>query len=575
MLNGKSNVVKDGAMSKIIAVLSLVVFSLSAFGNETEKVITNKTLALVFRPGTNVVEIDYQQNGKNIKGAEIAPVITGKTLTGCRIDGQEEAGSQKTIRVNFATAKGEKYSLTLIMKENMPFVEVRAGEGVERVSVRMNSQYGIVPDFFANDLVFDPSTIKSSEIYPPHEHVFLNLIDQGNAILMCLWPSQKQSVKAIIANKRLSRMEIGCLKEKRVYVAILATPGIWHEEDTAKFDSLKDQALNWETPFTAKWCCDYPRSNGATDSFGIVRKEGKRYDGFSSIPNKVTRMAWTTSRSSFIYPCYSVGNRVFLRIPLFANYEDITYKEHGPILIYPFEKLDGSASLPIITPIDVIRVAFADTPEADLYKKIRVELSSKSRYPPTCGITEKAEKRFDNQKEKQEKAQMIKELAAMNKFVEVTRERIEEYQTWAKGMQEFYNAQKKIHPELMEMISDFEKRNQQIIQRYARVKSEMKMPSDARVLSDQIVVLIDSSKPDKAETVKQIGRKIRTIGGCQDGLVGASREMTAAIRQNAGILMAESQNEIQRAFLQEVRDRAAAVLKVNHGIETGIEQSRW
>jgi len=35
MLNGKSNVVKDGAMSNIIAVLSLVVFSLSAFGNET------------------------------------------------------------------------------------------------------------------------------------------------------------------------------------------------------------------------------------------------------------------------------------------------------------------------------------------------------------------------------------------------------------------------------------------------------------------------------------------------------------------------------------------------------------
>src|SRR3990172_2594446 len=93
------------------------------------------------------------------------------------------------VEAGLQTGGGSIAKLTWRLTTGQTFVELRPGEGVEKVRIESPSRYIAVPDFFGDDMVFTAESIAGPRLGLPAEHFFLQFADRGHALLMCVWPS--------------------------------------------------------------------------------------------------------------------------------------------------------------------------------------------------------------------------------------------------------------------------------------------------------------------------------------------------------------------------------------------------
>ena len=121
------------------------------------------------------------------------------------------------------------------------------------------ARYVALPDFFADDVVFDPVKLTMSRLTIPAENFLLQFIEGGDAMVMCIWPGNLKlpatrgtaasapkiakdgpdpQVDLVFAGQGRSR-RVGATRiefqNKPVYVGILEHKGIWHDEDVRLF----------------------------------------------------------------------------------------------------------------------------------------------------------------------------------------------------------------------------------------------------------------------------------------------------------------------------------------------------
>ncbi len=121
--------------------------------------------------------------------------------------------------------------------------------GVQDGKIRVidQSSYLLVPDFFADDIVLDPAALEPGRGNLPTENTLLGLADAGNAIIACVWRSNRQSADVTIARTAdrlaIADYRIDLPKDKSIWLAVLDGPGIWKRTAGAR------PAF----PFPAKW----------------------------------------------------------------------------------------------------------------------------------------------------------------------------------------------------------------------------------------------------------------------------------------------------------------------------------
>ena len=171
---------------------------------------------------------------------------------------------------------GLQYRLTA----GQSIVEVRAGEGFDRLLVQCPARYVIVPDFFGDDMVFGPEDLARPRLRLPAENFCLGLSDQGSAEVMCVWQSSQQQATAVPSSPGLldeepetpgaaafAGWEIQAAKDKSIWVACLDGAGLWHQQVLTAEEALAATALDWKPPFAAKWRADLLQGHGATQSW--------------------------------------------------------------------------------------------------------------------------------------------------------------------------------------------------------------------------------------------------------------------------------------------------------------------
>jgi hypothetical protein len=212
-------------------------------------------------------------------------------------------------------------------------------------------------------------------LYLPAENFCLNLLAGGDAIVMCVWESPQQEVWLAGAEGAketgLCSCAIQCLKGKRIWLAFLEAPGLWH----AGSGSAKD---DWKPPFPAKWRCSLVRENGVADSWD--REAGPRP-------------------------------------------EQIGARQARLLVVYPLDR-DAATPLTAICPTDVMRNTLGVGPCQYI---LAVEGMSSQGDPTPNSVMNWVERQFELKKDKPAAADISQRLEQMTRHVGEARARIERY----------------------------------------------------------------------------------------------------------------------------------------------------
>ena len=154
------------------------------------------------------------------------------------------------------------------------------------------SRFVVLPDFFADDILFDARKVPLDRVELPSENFLLHFTGKQDAIVMSVFENRDQDVRVTLAGNAKSvpspdRRSISARRGARFGSPCSKGAGMWHAIDVTKADAEKVMPLDWKMPFMAQWRVDFTRRDGLTDSWDMLlpNKEG---DGFIK-PSWLTR----------------------------------------------------------------------------------------------------------------------------------------------------------------------------------------------------------------------------------------------------------------------------------------------
>jgi hypothetical protein len=506
------------------------------------------------------------------------------------------------------------------LKKGDLFIEAVSVAGGAPLRIECPSRFAVLPDFFADDILFDARKVPIDKVELPSENFLLHFTGKQDAILMSVFENREQDVRVTLAGKGDERAITGSeitfgKKGSKIWIGVLECPGMWHSIDVTPADAKKILPLAWKMPFPAQWHVDFTRHDGLTDSWDMLLpdKEGEGYikpswlaqDGKISAASRTAtgeidrdaykpggtasdrlgpdRGRWTTVLGRVQYPAWSDKDGKGFLQPLLHK----RLKFDGPVLIYPLTRL---ADTPIAqyTPVDIVRNTLGVGPcqyilDVEGQKQEHVGRA-------TCHVRSLLNEVYGNGQQQAKRKEIESYLGDAHEFVTHIRNRIALYVAFGREIRKYIAEQQKLHPELKDKLDDLDTLAREIDERVeprmaailkhptlsdmaskitAR-KEEASPPALAAELNREFVAkgLVGYTGADWQARIKtEYTDPLTTIGGQQDEMVGECRWVVKALRQKAGILMATDPR--MAPIAAEVRNRTQKMLRGGAAYEGG------
>jgi hypothetical protein len=519
----------------------------------------------------NKTTISYQLNGKHHQAIELLATINGSKqplpLTLQTTDNNPQSGK-------LAVKSGNK-SGSLLFRFDKPSQSLILTKftGIKKLSVKFTSSILVLPELNGDDLVVYPKLWKSDKLtIPGDNHLAVNMIDHGNAMISCIWnnPQLKIVQHKTKAGDNFSGIDLYPSRNDIFAISIDAAQHIW-TIPTEKINK-KVATIDWHPPFNAHWLVtlkklqsDLKAENGHCDTWGLASLDkAKPHAGTKGVyitSNDGT--AFTAEVGMFVYPFYQKQQQTYLFFPRYRTPNN-HYDKSFPPLIYTL-KAAKNAQTHKLLPYDRL--------EKLLNKKTLKELhniaSPHNRYSATCGNTKKIETIFFRGNVEQKQTAILNHCIDMNNFIYYYRQRVEEYRHWAKKIDQEMKIYVRTHPRDAVVIKQLRKELWEIEGLYAKANNKIKNPEYFKILTKQIIRL-STAKGDEEKIeneCKRVCRKIRTIGGSQDHLVGMLHATVKAFRINVTLLLLENPNHDLQEMLKTLRQASATMLHVRYNME--------
>jgi hypothetical protein len=431
-------------------------------------------------------------------------------------------------------------------------VEIKPSETTKGISLLSPIEYGVVPGFVGDDLIFSPADYRSTNtLFLPVENIFVGLLGDESSELVMTWPKGKQQLKLNLTNDPQGRRVIQSLDldndQQSIYVAALSAAGIWHHEELKPAYLEKDAALTWKRPFAAKWKTQLSEA-GVMTTFAFRESKGT---------------VWRGVPGSYNYPVWFDGDNAFYHLS-----KKVPPK--GESLIY---FLEGQGTpLSISTPVDIMKATLGRQMCEPILDAAGQKLRTHHRRGGdgvhracTCGCTEAIQAVFEKSQEVAKKDDIKEALGDMNYFVQCHVERIEEYRRFASDMIQFLRAKQAAAPELKPFLESLEQIVQQIPQEYDVQKENMKSLEHAGALTRQTLALTASKSTNNLPAYMDLLKAWRAMGGAQDYVVAQCHMITRKLFQEAGYGCVNDPKAVPVS--QEVRARCRQVLRNPDGYE--------
>jgi hypothetical protein len=465
-----------------------------------DAVLVNGSMAVVLRKGAAGAEV-YAKGAEGFTlRAKLVPV--GET--------DKPGISSAAVRTNDASEVAVEGTfgdavVGFSLKAADAVVRTRSVKGAGGVRVEAPSRFGVLPDFFADDMVVDATKIPPDRAEVPSENFFMNMIDGGNSMVITIWDKNERDVEVSLSGEGNERV-IGAVdafygKGGSVWVAVLEDRGIWASTELTKENAKKVVRLDWNIPFDAKWKVDFTRADGTVDSWDLKLHLRRR-------------SMWATGIGRYNYPCWSKW--------------------------------------------DMMQRSLGVGPCAYIMDVEGQKVHSKGLY--TCAVFDQLAPLFAHGKQKDERLFVKKTLNEGLVFVTAIRRRIEAFCDFSKEMLAYLGEQKKAHPEHEAFIAKMETLARNVDKHNARrVTSPEGVGKWITDFHSDIVADIP-----KASGERLVGN-IRGVGGRQDDLVARCRMEVKLLRQHAA--MEAAKNPKVAPIAREIRERTQKILRGKYGHE--------
>jgi len=518
-----------------------------------DAIVENEHLTAVFWSGKGKVVI-YSTADSNEKRMEFVPLqLKGKpaSITSCSI--LQNTGDEAALEVSFSAQKTKENLSAIIAFSKSEIVEIKPAENMKGISILGPIEYGIVPSFIGDDLIFNPGEYPSmNTLCVPSENLFLGLLKGENNVLVVTWPQGKQQMKLVLGNEQRETRLIESVDfsndGKSMYLALLGAPGIWHKEELMPSYLERDVAINWKRPFSAKWVTQLYEGEVKT-TFKFRESELKRI--------------WRGVIGSYSYPVWFSGENAFYRLG-----KKIPPKAES--IIYCLERKNTPVS--VSTPVDIMKGTLGrqtcDTILDVAGRKLRTHHRRGRqgiRRAATCGCTAAIQVVFEAGEEAEKKEYVSEAVDDMVYFVTRHMERINEYQDFAGNMIEFLNLTRKSSPDLQPFLDSMESIAQEIIREYNRQKENIKTLEYAHELSRKTKALTRKNDPGNLATYMDLSKKWREMGGAQDNLLTQCHTLTRKLLQEAGYGCVHQDKAVEIA--EQIRIRCRRCLRNPDGYE--------
>jgi hypothetical protein len=508
-----------------------------------DAVLSNGRIAAVLRHQAAAVEVHSVERDGTLARLRLR-VLTLAGEPAARVERMaivENTGAGACMEATFATAQGARITSTFRIKRGDVAVQVEPRTGAGKLRLECPGRFAVVPDFFADDITLDATRLPLDRAELPSENFVLHFTGDGDAIAMCVFESRKEDVQVTLNGQGDRRIitgsEVG-FEGRKVWVALLDAPSIWHTRDLKAADTGNIIPLDWIMPFPAQWRVDFTRSNDLTDSWVMLLpgKENGKYSKPSWLGDDedqldCNRHRWNTVLGWFPYPCWSDFSGQGYVQPLKSEPLQI----RGPALVYPINRVPQTP-LASFTVVDVMRKTLGGS-----CQHILDLAGQKSEYKgrSTCSVRETLTPIYEKKEQIAEHDKIEQILDEGLTFIKHIRARIGHYVDFGKAIRQYLAEQKKTHGELSEVIAELDRLAGEIDGRVAERAGKIKTPDYvARMNDDFRRDVLDKDDPDALKRCEEYAQALVEIGGNQDQLVGECRWAVKALRQRAGILLA-------------------------------------
>jgi hypothetical protein len=506
------------------------------------------------------------------------------------------------------------------VKKGELFVESQAVSGAATLRVECPSRFAVLPDFFADDILFDARKVPLNKVELPSENFVLHFTGKQDAIVMGVFENRAQDARVTLAGKgderavTASEIDFG-KKGSKIWVAVLEGAGMWHAIDVAPADAKRILPLEWKMPFVAQWRLDFTRRNGLTDSWDMLLpdKEGNGFlkpswlaqDGKISAATRTAtgeidrdaykpggpasdrlgpdRRRWTTVLGNVQYPCWSDHDGKGFVQPF--QHKRVTFD--GPVVLYPLTRL-AETPIEAYTPVDIVRNTLGVGPCQYLLDVEGQKQEHVGR--ATCHVRTLLNEIYGSGQQKAKRREIENYLCDALDFVTHIRNRVLAYIDFGKDLRQYLAEQGAAHPELKEPLDELDalareiderveprlrdiqehKTLKQIAAKVVEQRMEPTPPALAAQLNREFVAkgLLDYQGADwQAKLKTEYTDPLTHIGGQQDEMVGECRWVVKALRQKAALLMATDPRLAPVAA--EIRTRTHKMLRGGAAYEGG------
>jgi len=211
-----------------------------------DAVVENEHLTAMFQSNKGCVVI-YSKTDSKSKKLQFVPLeLKGRParITHCSI--LQNTGQDAALEVTFS-GEGKKLSATISL-DSTGIVDIKPGDNMKGISLISPIEYGVVPNFISDDLIYSPSQYASTNtLCVPSENLFVGLLAGQNDMLVVTWPEGKQQMKLVLGNNQQDQRLVESVDfdndGKSLYLAVLSTPGIWHKEELKPTGKMDHAAL--------------------------------------------------------------------------------------------------------------------------------------------------------------------------------------------------------------------------------------------------------------------------------------------------------------------------------------------
>ena len=517
-----------------------------------DAIVMNNRLALVLRRDGPGAEIYARGDKGPTMQATLSPGGPDGRLAGIRI--LENTSSQVAVEASFRTPDGHSLALRYELALGQSFVSTESRPGTTELSIAAGCRFAVLPDFFADDIVIDAAEIPVSTAELPSENFLLHMIPGGRSIVMTVAGSRDYDARADLSGEKSRRMidrtRLRYGKDRKIWVAVLEGPGIWHQREIARAELNKRIDLDWTWPFVAQWRVDWRLPRQMTGSWEmIVEQASGEFEKYGWFGPSRTFAADVLSKQR--PPCWvDRGGR--------GHFQAVSYHDlRGPALLYPINRV-GKTPLGQLTVVDLVRATLGVGPCEYVLDVEGQHATMRGR--ATCGNRGVLNEIYAAGKQKAKRAEIERSLIEVVVFVKDIRQRIEQYVAFGHAIRTYLEQQKTARPELAPFLDDMQKQIASIDEAFDRRRSKIQTPQHVVDLTDQFRrTLIDYEGPDALEKCKAINEAIVVVGGNQDSLVCQCRQAVKILRQRAGLAMATDPRTAEIA--KELRRRTQEILR--------------